>query len=186
MYQLTRPSPRPELGSMPTWIHQALGTGPQQRCWPGRKGAAAEEAGCHPWLAQGWEKPSCCRTLAALCSRDAESLKDGFSIYQLPRDSKSALRNSVSLERVQILWAQVCQGNKGGTGKGKEIGANTRGETDIRYLEKAAQLLGKQETLDVFQSRDGGGAGKLTQYLQGLPRTTNGTVSASCGALVRL
>ena len=40
------------------------------------------------------------------------------------------------------------------------------GATDIRYLEKAAQLLGKQGTLDVFQLRDGGGAGKLTNIFK--------------------
>ena len=40
------------------------------------------------------------------------------------------------------------------------------GDTDIRYLQKAAQLLGEQETLDAFQLKDGGGAGNLTNIFK--------------------
>ena len=40
------------------------------------------------------------------------------------------------------------------------------GETDIRYLQRAAQLLGKQEVLDAFLLKDGGGAGNLTNIFK--------------------
>ena len=42
------------------------------------------------------------------------------------------------------------------------------GETDVRYLEKASQVLGREQVLQAFEVRDGGGAGNLTNMFRDL------------------
>lgn len=95
--------------------------------------------------------------------------EDGFSIYQLP-------------DGQQILPEEFCE-----FGQAYKAFADSRkfardikkaleeermpillpeGETDVRYLRKAALLLGENEALDSFQLKPAGGAGKLTNIFK--------------------
>ena len=51
------------------------------------------------------------------------------------------------------------------------------GKTDIKYLQKAAQLLGKEETLAGIMIEDGNGSGRLTSIWKGLTQISDSLVS---------
>ena len=95
--------------------------------------------------------------------------EDGFSIYQLPEGQQISPEEFSEFGEAYRSFAnshRFAKDIKEALEREKKPVLIPEGETDIRYLEKAAQLLGKQETLDVFQSRDGGGAGKLTNIFR--------------------
>ncbi len=95
--------------------------------------------------------------------------EDGFAMYQLPEGQQisteefsefgAAYRSFASSHRFAKDTREVLE-------KANNPVLLPEGETDIRYLEKAALLLGEQQTLDVFQLRDGGGAGNLTNIFK--------------------
>ena len=95
--------------------------------------------------------------------------EDGFSIYQLPEGKQISPEEFSEFGEAYRSFAnshRFAKDIEEALERGKKPVLMPEGETDIRYLEKAAQLLGEQETLDVFQSRDGGGAGKLTNIFR--------------------
>ena len=95
--------------------------------------------------------------------------EDGFSIYQLPEGQQISPEEFSEFGEAYRSFAnshRFAKDLKEALEREKKPVLIPEGGTDIRYLEKAAQLLGKQETLDVFQSRDGGGAGKLTNIFR--------------------
>ena len=95
--------------------------------------------------------------------------EDGFSIYQLPEGQQISPEEFSEFGEAYRSFAnshRFAKDIKEALEREKKPVLMPEGETDIRYLEKAAQLLGEQETLDVFQSRDGGGAGKLTNIFR--------------------
>ena len=95
--------------------------------------------------------------------------EDGFAIYQLPEGKQISPEEFSEFGEAYRSFAnshRFAKDIEEALEKEKKPVLMPEGETDIRYLEKAAQLLGEQETLDVFQSRDGGGAGKLTNIFR--------------------
>ena len=95
--------------------------------------------------------------------------EDGFSIYQLPEGKQISPEEFSEFGEAYRSFAnshRFAKDIEEALEREKKPVLMPEGETDIRYLEKAAQLLGEQETLDVFQSRDGGGAGKLTNIFR--------------------
>ena len=96
--------------------------------------------------------------------------EDGFAIYQLPEGQQISPEEFSEFGEAYRSFANSHTFAKDlgeALDREKKPVLLPEGETDIRYLEKAAQLLGEQETLDVFQLRDGGGAGKLTNIFKG-------------------
>ena len=95
--------------------------------------------------------------------------EDGFAIYQLPKGQQitpeefsefgEAYRSFANSQRFAKDLEEALEEEK------KPV-LLPEGDTDIRYLQKAAQLLGEQETLDAFQLKDGGGAGTLTNIFK--------------------
>ena len=95
--------------------------------------------------------------------------EDGFAIYQLPEGKQISPEEFSEFGEAYRSFAnshRFAKDIEEALEREKKPVLMPEGETDIRYLEKAAQLLGEQETLDVFQSRDGGGAGKLTNIFR--------------------
>ena len=95
--------------------------------------------------------------------------EDGFSIYQLPEGKQISPEEFSEFGEAYRSFAnshRFAKDVEEALVREKKPVLLPEGETDIRYLEKAAQLLGEQETLGVFQLRDGGGAGNLTNIFK--------------------
>ena len=95
--------------------------------------------------------------------------EDGFAVYQLPEGRQitpeefsefgEAYRSIANSRRFANDIQDALE-------KEKKPILLPEGETDIRYLQKAAQLLGEQAILDAFQVKDGGGAGNLSNIFK--------------------
>ena len=95
--------------------------------------------------------------------------EDGFAIYQLPEGQQISPEE---FSEFGEAYRSFANSNRFAKDIRQELEREKKpvllpeGDIDIRYLEKAAQLLGEQETLDVFRLRDGGGAGRLTNIFK--------------------
>ncbi len=95
--------------------------------------------------------------------------EDGFAVYQLPEGQQITPEEFNEFGEAYRSIAnsrRFAKDIEAALEKEKKPILLPEGETDIRYLQKAAQLLGDQATLDAFQLKDGGGAGKLTNIFK--------------------
>ena len=95
--------------------------------------------------------------------------EDGFAVYQLPDGQQITPEEFSEFGEAYMSFADSRRFAKDideALEKDKKPILLPEGETDIRYLQKAAQLLGQQATLDAFQLKDGGGAGNLTNIFK--------------------
>ena len=91
--------------------------------------------------------------------------EDGFAIYQLPEGQQITPEEFGEFGVAYKSFAnsrRFAKDLKAALQEAKEPVLLPEGQIDMRYLQRAAQLLGEQETLGAFQLRDGGGAGNLT------------------------
>ena len=95
--------------------------------------------------------------------------ENGFSIYQLPEGQQISPEEFSEFGEAYKSIAnsrRFAKDIEEALEKEKKPILLPEGETDIRYLLKAVQLLGEQATLDAFQLKDGGGAGNLTNIFK--------------------
>ena len=91
--------------------------------------------------------------------------EDGFALYRLPQGHRI---NPEEFSEFGDAYRSFAATRTFAADVQKAIEENQQpillpeGETDIMYLERASQVLGRQHVLGAFQMRDGGGAGKLT------------------------
>ena len=95
--------------------------------------------------------------------------EDGFAVYQLPDGQQITPEEFSEFGKTYMSFAnsrRFAEDIGEALEKEKKPILLPEGEIDIRYLQKAAQLLGQQATLAAFQLRDGGGAGNLTNIFK--------------------
>ena len=95
--------------------------------------------------------------------------ENGFAIYQLPKGQQITPEEFSEFGEAYMSFAnsqRFAKNIEEALEEEKKPVLLPEGDTDIRYLQKAAQLLGEQETLDAFQLKDGGGAGNLTNIFK--------------------
>ena len=95
--------------------------------------------------------------------------EDGFAVYQLPDGQQITPEEFSEFGEAYMSFAtsrRFAKDIEEALEKEKKPILLPEGDTDIRYLRKAAQLLGQQATLDAFQLKDGGGAGNLTNIFK--------------------
>ena len=98
--------------------------------------------------------------------------EDGFAVYQLPDGQQITPEEFSEFGETYMSFAnsrRFAEDIEEALEKEKKAILLPEGEIDIRYLQKAAQLLGQQATLAAFQLRDGGGAGNLTNIFKHSP-----------------
>ena len=95
--------------------------------------------------------------------------EDGFAVYQLPDGQQITPEEFSEFGEAYMSFTnsrRFAKDIEEALEEEKKPILLPEGQTDMRYLQRAAQLLGQQATLAAFQLRDGGGAGKLTNIFK--------------------
>ncbi len=91
--------------------------------------------------------------------------EDGFALYRLPQGqpiSPEEFSEFGAAYQSFAMTRRFAADIQEAVERNQEPVLLPEGEIDIGYLERASQVLGRQELLHAFQVKDGGGAGNLT------------------------
>ncbi len=95
---------------------------------------------------------------------------EGFVLYQLPQGQQISPEEFSEFGEAYTSFANSQKFTKDleeAIARERKPVLLPEGATDIRYLERAAELFGKQDLLATFVLRDGGGAGTLKKIFNG-------------------
>ena len=104
---------------------------------------------------------------------------DGFLLLQLPQGQEISPEEFSEFGEAYASFALTQRFNKDVRvaieGSSKPM-LYVEGKTDMKYLQRAAVLLGRKDVLDVFDIKDGEGSGNLVKFWDGLKPTMAGAV----------
>ena len=96
--------------------------------------------------------------------------EDGFALYRLPQGHQISAEEFGEFGNAYQLFAETVKFSddvRTAIQESQKPVLLMEGETDVKYIEKAAELLGRETLIDGFEVRDGGGSGNLASIWKG-------------------